>query len=145
MPSIMPISATLRLAVASAAACFLASCATGPRYQAATGNTGTIYGNTVNPATVLTGKELHTAIVSIDGVSSGGGRSYTVDAGKHSIEVRGVGAGGFSVWGTVPLTVAKDQYYYFRCIREGSYRFICEIEDDSGMKTVASAAARSQR
>lgn len=135
----------LHLASASVAACILASCATGPRYQATTGNTGTIYGNIVNPATVITGKELHTAIVSIDGVPSGGGRSFTVDAGKHNVELRGVGPSGFSVYGTVLLTVAKDQYYYFRCISEGSYRFICEIEDDSGMKTVAGAAARSQR
>ena len=138
-------SSTLRLAVVSAGICLLASCATGPGYQATTASTGTIYGNIVNPMTVITGKELHTVIVSIDGVPSGGGRSFAVDAGKRSIEVRGVGPGGFSVWGTVPLTVAKDQHYYFRCRREGSYRFTCEIEDDSGMKTVASAAARSRR
>ena len=138
-------SSLLRLTIVVAAACLVSSCASGPRYQATTGNTGTIYGNTVNPATVITGKELHTVVVSIDGVPSGGGRSFTVDAGKRNIQLRGVGPSGFSVYGTVPLTVAKDQYYYFRCIREGSYRFICEIEDDSGMKTVASGAASSQR
>jgi len=141
----MPITNLPRLAVASAAACLIASCATGPRYQATTGNAGTIYGNTVNSATLMFGKELHTIIVSIDGVASGGGRSFTLDAGKHSIYLRGVGPGAFSVYGTVPLTVVKDQHYYFRCLNQGAYRFICEIEDDSGMKTVASAPALPQR
>lgn len=141
----MPITNLPRLVVASAAVCFLASCATGPRYQATTGNTGTLYGKIVNPATWMTTKELHTTILSIDGVSAGGGRSVAVDAGKHSIELMGVGPGNFSVFGTLPLTVEKDQYYYFRCRREGSYRFTCEIEEDSGMKTVGSAGVRSRR
>lgn len=138
-------SSLLRLSIAVAAACLVSSCASGPRYQATTGNTGTIYGKIVNPATWMTTKELHTTILSIDGVSAGSGRSVAVDAGKHSIELMGVGPGNFSVFGTLPLTVEKDQYYYFRCRREGSYRFTCEIEEDSGMKTVGSAGVRSRR
>lgn len=141
----MPSAITLRNLVASAAACLISSCATGPRYQATTGNTGTIHGNMVNPVTVMAGTELHTSIVSIDGVASAGGRSYVVDAGKHSIQVRGTGSGGFSVFGTLRLTVEKDQHYYVRCRRGGAYHFTCEIEEDDGrMKVVAEAPSGSQ-
>ncbi len=124
----------------------LASCATGPRYTPATGETGWVYGKIVNPATWMTTRELHTSILSIDGTGAGSGRSVEVDQGRHQVELLGVGPGNFTVFGTMNLKVEQDAYYYVRCRRaDGGYRFDCEVEDDNGTHTAASVSARSQR
>lgn len=124
----------------------MVSCATGPRYTPATSETGWVYGKIVNPATWMTTRELHTTVLSVDDVSAGSGRSVEVDQGTRHVEVMGVGAGNFTVFGTMDLKVRKDAYYYLTCHRAGGgYRFDCQVEDDAGTRPLLSVPARSRR